>query len=108
MEAAHVGQLGGEAVAVAHQGGEHPAGLDRAELAWSPTRTTLAPAARGGAHEFVEGEGPGQAGLVDDHQLVRSEAPAGHLVFGGGDALAQRRAGAARRWEGIRVRCAVR
>ena len=30
-EPAHVAQCGGQAVAVAHQGGEHPAGFDRAE-----------------------------------------------------------------------------
>ena len=52
--------------------------------AQSPTSSTLAPASSGGAHQFVEGERPGQAGLVHDHQLAAVQ-PAGldGLVQGG-------------------------
>ena len=77
MEAAHVGQLGGEPLAVAHQGGEHAPGFDRAELGLVTDQDDLGPGRRGGAHELVQGEGPGQGGLVHDHQLVRSGGATG-------------------------------
>ena len=92
-EPAHVAQCWGQAVAVTHQGGEHPAGLHRADLTVITDQDHLAPGGSGRPHELVEGESAGQAGLVDDHQLVRAEAPPDHLVHGGGDALAQGRAG---------------
>ncbi len=93
MKAAHVGQLGGASLAVAHQCGEHAPGIDRAELGLVTNQDDLGPGHRGGAHELIQSEGPGQRGLVHDHQLVRPEAPPAHLVHGGVDALAQRRAG---------------
>ena len=89
IEAAHVGQFGGEAVTIAHEGGEHASGLDRAELTLVADQDDLCPRCRGGAHELVESEGPGEGCLVDDHQLVCSEAPTGQLGFGVADALAQ-------------------
>ena len=79
-EPAYVAQGGGQAVAVAHQGGEHAAGFDRADLKVIADEDHLGPGRSCRLHELVEGERAGQAGLVDDHQLVRPEPPAGQLV----------------------------
>ncbi len=100
MEAAHVGELGCEPVAVAHQGGEHSPGFDRAELTVVADQDDLRPGRRRGATQFVQGEGSGEARLVHDHQLARPEAPSGDFGFGGDDALAQRPAGTRETREG--------
>ena len=83
-EPAHVAQCGGQAVAVTHQGGEHPAGLHRADLTVITDQDHLAPGGSGRPHELIEGERAGQAGLVDDHQLAGAEPPAGQFGFGPG------------------------
>ena len=76
-EPAHVAQCGGQAVAVAHQGGEHPARFDRADLTVIADEDHLGPGGSCRPHQLVEGERAGQAGLVDDHQLVRRGAASG-------------------------------
>ena len=49
MEPAHVAQLGGQPVAVAHEGGEHPACFDRAQLGRVTDQEHLGPGVAGRA-----------------------------------------------------------
>ena len=91
-EPAHVAQLRGPGPSRSRtRAANMPAGFDRAELGLViADEDHLGPGRSCGPHQLVEGEGAGQAGLVDDHQLVRLGAASGPLRASAcGDALAR-------------------
>ena len=90
VEPAHVAQFGGQPLSVAYQGGEHPAGFDRAQLGGVTDQEHLGPGVAGGTDQFVEGERARQGGFFHDDELAAAEPPAGQLVLGRGDAPAHR------------------
>ena len=84
VEPPHLGELRGELGPVAHQEPERPAGVDGGQLRPVPGQQHLGPRPFGRAHQLVQAERPGQAGLVDDHQLARPQLPGGDVVVEGG------------------------
>ena len=66
-EPPHLGELRGELGPVADQEPERPAGVDGGKLRPVPGQQHLGPRPFGRAHQLVQAERPGQAGLVDDH-----------------------------------------
>ncbi len=75
VEPADIGEFRGDVVAVAHEGAEHAACVDRGELVGVADQQDLRSGLAGGGDEFVEGEGSGQGGFVDDDQLAGPELP---------------------------------
>ena len=73
--AAHLTQFGHGARAVVGQQAEGPARLDRIQLGPVPDEDYLGPRRPCRPHQLVQGEGPGQAGLVYDHELAGVQAP---------------------------------
>jgi len=77
VKAADVAQLGdGVAAPLRDEHAEGSSRSDRGQLGGVADEENLGVGLAGGSDELVEGEGPGQGGLVDDDQLARPE-PAG-------------------------------
>ena len=98
LEALHLAQFGAMLGPVGHQQPERPARLHGRQLRPVAHQEHLGPGLTGGAHQFVEGEGAGQAGLVDDHQLARRQAAGVDGLVQGGQGVAQLAFGRKRTW----------
>ena len=67
-------QFGYYIAPVGHQQPERPARLQGRQLRPVAHQEHLGPGLPGGAHQFVEGEGAGQAGLVHNDELAALQA----------------------------------
>ena len=89
LEALHVAQFGYYIAPVGHQQPERPARLQGRQLRPVAHQEHLGPRLPGGADQFVEGEGAGQAGLVHYHQLAGVQSAGLDGLVQGGQGVAQ-------------------
>ena len=89
LEALHVAQFGYHVAPVGHQQPERPARLQGRQLRPVAHQEHLGAGLTGGAHQFVEGEGAGQAGLVHYHELAGVQAAGLDGLVQGSQGVAQ-------------------
>ena len=92
-EALHVAQFGHHVAPVGHQQPERPACLQGRQLRPVAHQEHLGSCLPCRAHQFVEGEGAGQAGLVHYHQLAGVQAAGVDGFVQGSQGVAQLRFG---------------
>ena len=89
LEALHLAQFGYHIAPVGHQQPERPARLQGRQLRPVAHQEHLGAGLTGGAHQFVEGEGASQAGLVHYDELAAVEAAGLDGLVQGSQAVAQ-------------------